>query len=142
MTRIFAVAGSPVFHSKSPLMFNAAFRDLGMDAVYVRLAASDASEVVRLAREMGLDGLNITSPFKSDIVLHLDEVDPDALLIGAVNTVKRRGDRLVGYNTDVAGVLEAIREAASIPRVKRPSSSAQGAPAGPRAWPSCLPGHG
>ena len=51
MTRIFAVAGSPVFHSKSPLMFNAAFRDLGMDAVYVRLAASDASEVVRLARE-------------------------------------------------------------------------------------------
>ena len=116
MTRIFAVAGSPVFHSKSPLMFNTAFRDLGMDAVYVRLAASDAEEVVRLAREMGLDGLNITSPFKGDILHHLDEIDPDALLIGAVNTVKRRGGRLVGYNTDVAGVLEAVRGSGLDPR--------------------------
>ena len=109
MTRIFAVAGSPVFHSKSPLMFNTAFRDLGIDAVYVRLAASDAAEVVSLAREMGMDGLNITSPLKGDILHYLDEVDPDALLIGAVNTVKRREGRLVGYNTDVAGVLEAVR---------------------------------
>ena len=99
----------PVFYYKSPLMFNTAFRDLGIDAVYVRLAASQPEEVVRLAREMGMDGFNITSPFKGDILHYLDEVDPDALLIGAVNTVKRKGDRLVGYNTDVAGVLEAVR---------------------------------
>ena len=109
MTRLFAVAGSPVFHSKSPLIFNTAFRELAIDAAYLRLAASGAEEIVSVAREVGMDGLNITSPFKADILRYLDEVDPDALRVGAVNTVVRRGGRLKGYNTDVAGVLEAIR---------------------------------
>jgi len=109
VTRLFAVAGSPVFHSKSPLIFNTAFRDVAIDAAYLRLAASGAEEVVSMARHIGMDGLNITSPFKSDILRCLDEVDPDARIIGAVNTVVRRGSRLKGYNTDMAGVLAAIR---------------------------------
>jgi shikimate dehydrogenase len=109
VTRLFAVAGSPIFQSKSPLIFNTAFRDLAIDAVYLRLAASDAEEVVSTARQIGMDGLNITSPFKCDILRCLDEIDPDALTIGAVNTVIRRGSRLKGCNTDGAGVLAAVR---------------------------------
>ncbi len=109
MTRIFAVAGAPVFHSKSPLIFNTAFRHLGIDAAYVRLAASRAEEVVALVREIDMAGLNITSPFKREILPYLDDVEGDARKIDSVNTVVRRGGRLVGYNTDVAGVLEALR---------------------------------
>ena len=76
-------------------------------------------------------------------MLHLDEVDPDALLIGAVNTVKRRGDRLVGYDTDAAGVLEAIRGSGLDPTGQKAIVlGAGGAGRWPRAWPSCLPGHG
>ena len=90
-------------------MFNTAFRYLGIDAAYVRLAASKAEEVVALAREINIAGLNITSPFKREILRYLDDVEGDARKIGSVNVVVRSGERLVGYNTDVAGVLEALR---------------------------------
>ena len=110
MGRIYAVAGKPVFHSRSPRMFNAGFRELGIDAVYTRFAASAAEEVIATARELGIDGINITSPFKADILPYLDEVEADARKIGSVNTVVQREGRFLGYNTDVAGVLGALKE--------------------------------
>lgn len=111
MSRIYAVAGNPILHSRSPLMFNAAMRELSIDGVYIRLAASSAEEAAETARTIGLDGLNITSPFKTDVIPYLDEVEGDAKLIGSVNTVLHRDGRLVGFNTDVAGVLGALRQA-------------------------------
>ncbi len=108
MTRLFGVAGSPVFQSKSPFMFNAAFRDLGIDAIYVRLAASSAKEVMATAHDVGLQGFNVTSPFKTEIMDYLDDAEDDARKIGAVNTVVRKGGRFVGYNTDVEGVRGAV----------------------------------
>ncbi len=110
MSKIYAVAGNPVFQSRSPRMFNAAFRELALDAVYTRLAASTAEEVIKTARDVGIDGLNITSPFKADVIPYLDEVEADARKIGAVNTVVQSAGRFVGYNTDVAGVLGALKE--------------------------------
>lgn len=109
MSRIFAVAGSPVFHSKSPAMFNTAFRELAIDAIYVRLAASTAEEVIATAREIGINGLNVTSPFKTRIMGYVDAVEGDAERVGSVNTVVRTEGRFVGYNTDIAGVLGAVR---------------------------------
>ncbi len=119
MSKIYAVAGNPVFHSRSPRMFNAAFRELALDAVYTRLAASTAEEAITAAREVGIDGLNITSPFKAAVIPHLDELDADARKIGAVNTVAQSAGRFVGYNTDVAGVLGALKESGFDPAGKK-----------------------
>ena len=63
-------------------MFNAAFREFALDAVYTRCAASTAEEVIKTARDVGIDGLNITSPFKADVIPYLDEVEADARKIG------------------------------------------------------------
>jgi shikimate dehydrogenase len=117
--KIYAVAGSPVFHSRSPVMFNAAFRALGVDSHYVRLSAATAREVVASARAMGMGGLNVTSPFKTDIMGYLDGVEADARQVGSVNTVVRRDGRLIGSNTDVAGVQGALGSAGFQPRGRK-----------------------
>lgn len=118
MSRIYAVAGNPIFHSRSPLMFNAAMRELDLDGVYIRFAADTAEEVANTVRKIGLGGLNITSPFKSDIIPYLDEVEGDAKVIGSVNTVLHTDGRLLGRNTDVAGVLGALSQAGYDPKGK------------------------
>jgi len=100
-------------------MFNAGFRALSLDAAYVRLAASTAEEALSTAREIGIKGLNITSPFKSEVVPLLDEVEPGARKVGSVNTVITRDGRFVGYNTDVAGVIGALRESDFEPEGKK-----------------------
>lgn len=107
-TKIFAVAGAPVLHSRSPEMFNEAFRGLPIDAVYTRLAGSKPEDVVRIAREVGMSGFNVTLPFKEGILPLLDGVDEDARAIGAVNTVIVREGRFFGYNTDSFGVTAAL----------------------------------
>jgi shikimate dehydrogenase len=111
MTAFYGVVGNPIFHSKSPLIFNTALRELSLDAVYVRCAAGSAAEAMDLARETGMSGLNVTSPFKTAIVAYLDRLEGAAATIGSVNTVKREGDEFVGYNTDGDGVLAAVRTA-------------------------------
>jgi shikimate dehydrogenase len=92
-------------------MFNAAFRHLGLDAVYLRMAAWNVGDIVSVARQMDLAGLNITSPFKSAIISHLDGLDPQAEKVGSVNTVVRTDAGYIGYNTDIEGVRTAVREA-------------------------------
>jgi shikimate dehydrogenase len=107
---IFAVAGNPVFQSKSPLLFNTAFRDLAVSAQYVRLAASTAAEIMTTAREIGMGGLNITAPFKTAILEYLDEIEEDARIVNAVNTIVRRDGAYIGCNTDIAGVAQALKK--------------------------------
>ncbi len=111
MTKLYAVAGNPVFHSRSPAIFNTAFRERGIDAVYMRLAASSAEEVMETARDIGLSGMNVTAPFKMDIPWYLDELDADAREAGAVNTVMLRAGKYVGFNTDIAGVAGTLESA-------------------------------
>ena len=107
-TKIFAVAGNPVLHSMSPAMLNAAFAKNGIDAVYTRITASRAEEIMSCAKEMGLAGFNVTSPFKEEIVPLLDDVDDLTKKIGAVNTVVLEEGRIKGYNTDAEGVVGAL----------------------------------
>lgn len=118
MSDIYAVTGNPIFHSRSPTMFNTALRELSLDAVYIRLAASTAEEAAATVRKIGIRGLNITSPFKADIIPHLDEVEAGAETIGSVNTVLNKDGRLLGFNTDVAGVLGALKQAGLDPKGK------------------------
>ena len=90
-------------------MFNAAFKALGMPARYVRLAAGSAEVALEKARALGLRGLNITAPFKEDFAKLCDLLDVTAEMVGAVNTVVIRNGRLIGHNTDIYGVAQALR---------------------------------
>lgn len=110
-TRIFAVAGNPVMHSMSPDMHNAAFREIGMDAVYIRLASASADAALRTARQIGMSGLSITSPFKERMVALLDRKDARVQKLGAVNTVMLGKDGVSGFNTDWDGVSGSLAAA-------------------------------
>ena len=112
-TKILGVIGFPVSHSLSPLMHNAAIATLGLDYTYVPLpiAVADLSTAIAGLRAIqSVQGFNLTIPHKIEVIPLLDEVTAIALAVGAVNTVKRVGDRWVGTNTDVAGFLEPLKQ--------------------------------
>jgi shikimate dehydrogenase len=109
--KLFAVTGKPVFHSKSPVMFNGAFRSSGINASYLKLAADSAGEALRTAKSIGISGLNVTSPFKEDIMNYIDDLSDESKKIGAVNTVVIKNGKTTGYNTDFFGVTGALTNA-------------------------------
>ncbi len=108
-TKIYGILGRPVTHSLSPAMHNAAFRALALNAVYVAFPVTDLSQAVAGLRGLDIRGVSVTIPFKEEIIPLLDELDPQAARIGAVNTIVNRGGRLVGYNTDWLGALRALK---------------------------------
>ncbi len=111
-TRVVAIFGDPVEHTLSPAMHNAAFAALGLDFVYVaaRVRPAELRRAVAGIRALGFAGLNVTVPHKQKIIPFLDRLSPAARAIGAVNTVVREGDELVGHNTDAEGFLRAVRK--------------------------------
>lgn len=118
-TKIMGLMGSPVSHSVSPQIHNAAFAARGINAVYLPLEVRDAKDFLRRmvhprSREVDLRlrGLSVTAPHKSAVIELLDEVDSSAREIGAVNTIVVEEDKLVGYNTDAAAFLEPLRDRA------------------------------
>lgn len=115
-TRIVGLFGDPVAHSLSPLMHNAALAAAGINAVYVpfHVAPDDLPAAVESLRALRVIGVNLTIPHKEAVLPLLDEVDPRASLCGAVNTIVNRDGRLVGYNTDGCGLLQALRSDLSV----------------------------
>lgn len=115
-TMVTGLVGSPVSHSLSPHMHNAAFAARGADAVYIPFEVRDARAFLRRmahphTRELdwNLRGFSVTAPHKSAVVEELDHVEPAAREIGAVNTVVVEGEELRGYNTDAAAALAPLR---------------------------------
>lgn len=111
-TAVFAVIGDPIKHSTSPLMHNAALRELGLNAVYTafHVASEQLEQAVQGMRALGISGMNVTIPHKEAVMAHLDEVDESASVIGAVNTIVNRSGRLIGYNTDGLGFVRSLQE--------------------------------
>ncbi len=110
------IIGDPVEHTRSPAMHNAGFAALGLNFVYVPLHVRTANlaAAVAGARALGVAGFNVTVPHKERVLPFLDGISRDARRLGAVNTVVRRGARLLGHNTDGDGFLAALA-AAGIP---------------------------
>jgi shikimate dehydrogenase len=108
-TRVFAILGDPVAHSLSPAMHNAAFRVLGLKAVYVplRCAPADLPGLLRALSRAGGGG-NVTVPHKEAAARAADRCQPVAERLGACNTFWGEDGACVGDNTDVAGVLAAL----------------------------------
>jgi len=113
-TQLYGVFGNPVGHSMSPVLFNQAFLDQGINAVYLAFPVMDIRQGVAAIRALGIRGVSVTIPHKTDIMDCLDDVDDLARRIGAVNTVVRVQDRLVGRNSDCPGAMQAISEAIPI----------------------------
>jgi 3-dehydroquinate dehydratase/shikimate dehydrogenase len=116
-TEIMGLIGSPVSHTLSPHLHNAAFKELDINAVFIPFEVGDAAAFIRRmahprTRELkwNLRGLSVTAPHKSSVMEFLDWVDPSAQEIGAVNTIVFVDDALYGYNTDAAGLLTPLRE--------------------------------
>jgi shikimate dehydrogenase len=111
-TRVCGIIGDPIEHSLSPVMHNAAFQELNLDFVYVafRVKKNELREAILGARSLDVHGLNVTMPHKNAVMKYLDEIDPTARSIGAVNTILNDKGRLMGYNTDGAGALKALKE--------------------------------
>jgi len=111
-TRVFAILGDPVAHSLSPRMHNAALSALGIDGIYVpfHVAPVDLPAAIAGVRALGIAGLSVTVPHKEKIIHLLDEIDPAARRIGAVNTVVNCQGRLIGYNTDAPGFIRALHD--------------------------------
>jgi shikimate dehydrogenase len=110
-TRITGIIGYPITHTFSPKMHNAAFTHLGLDYVYVPfdVKPEDLKAAIQGLRALNVAGVNVTIPHKENVIPLLDEVDKDAQIIGAVNTIQNREGRLIGYNTDGQGFLDALR---------------------------------
>jgi shikimate dehydrogenase len=111
-TKIFGVIGDPIEHSLSPIIQNAAFSASKLDCAFLAFKVKDSELGKALDGVRGLDiqGLNVTMPHKNGILGLLDEVDQTAKLLKAVNTVKNQNGKLLGFNTDGAGAMAALRE--------------------------------
>ena len=110
MSKLFAVFGNPVLHSKSPQLFNTLFEKFQVNAHYTRIHVEACEEVIRTIRSLNIIGSNITTPFKECIIPMLDELSKEAEQIGAVNTILNDNGFLRGFNTDYLGVVRSIEE--------------------------------
>ena len=115
-TRLAGVIGDPVRHSLSPALHNAGFAHLGLDWTYVAMEvpAGGGAGAVAAMRALGIDGLSVTMPLKAEVAAACDELSPAAAMLGAVNCVRRSGDRLIGENTDGVGLVNSLRRQADI----------------------------
>lgn len=113
-TKLLGLIGNPVGHSISPILHNTLSSLLGLDYVYVPLKVEkeDLSRVVKALKSLDFVGFNVTIPYKKEIMKYIDENSIEAILMGAVNTVKKIDGKLYGYNTDAEGFLRSFKEEA------------------------------
>lgn len=111
-TKLYAVIGDPIAQSLSPELHNGLFKANDTDALYLPIGVKtpDLEKLIEGFRLMNFGGFNITKPHKMEIMKYLDEIDPLAQKIGAVNTVVCRDKKLIGYNTDGFGFIKSIEK--------------------------------
>lgn len=111
-TLTYGLIGNPLSHSLSPLMHNAAFKALKIDAEYklFPLKEEEVENFVKSLNKNNIHGINVTVPYKEKVIPFLNKISPEARLIGAVNTVKLTSEGLEGFNTDGAGFLMHLED--------------------------------
>lgn len=112
-TAVYGLIGNPVAHSFSPLIHNTLAEGLQKNLVYTTFPVEDETrvgEAVKGAYALGIQGMNVTVPYKSKVIPFLAEIDPIAKAIGAVNTLVRTSSGYKGYNTDYRGLRKSLEE--------------------------------
>ncbi len=115
-TQLVGLLGASLGHSVSPAMHNRVYREMGLDYLYlpVEVSAENLPLVFNAMKKMNFAGCNVTIPYKEAIIPLLDEVDPVAAKIGAVNTVQFADGKARGFNTDGSGFLCSLQEEGGI----------------------------
>lgn len=115
-TKLLGVIGYPIEHSLSPLMQNAAIKDLKVDYVYLPLevAPENLKDAIHGLKSFGFVGVNITIPHKQSVINFMNELSEEADMIGAVNTIHIKDGKYYGYNTDAYGFLTSLKEEAQV----------------------------
>lgn len=109
-TKILCVIGHPIEHSMSPTMWNPALQELELDYMYVAfdVLPDSLEKAINGIRSLGITGVNVTIPHKKAVIKYIDEVDPIALKIGAINTIKNEEGILKAINTDAGGAKKSL----------------------------------
>ena len=109
-TRLVAVVANPIKHSISPFIHNSAFEATNTNGVYLawEVDATELAETVANIRRYQMYGINLSMPYKEQVIPYLDQLSEEACLIGAVNTVVNREGTLIGYNTDGKGFFKSL----------------------------------
>lgn len=109
-TRLAAVVAKPIKHSISPFIHNTAFEKTAVNGVYLawEIGVEDLEATVDNIRRYNMFGINLSMPYKQEVIQYLDELAPSARLIGAVNTVVNENGTLIGYNTDGKGFFKSL----------------------------------
>lgn len=112
-TVILGLIGQPLTHSLSPLMHNLTFEYMDINSAYIpfEVAPERLAEVIAGIRNLNIRGVNVTIPFKEEVIPYLDKLSPEAAACGAVNVISNENGRLLGYNTDGQGFVAALKEA-------------------------------
>jgi len=118
----YLVIGNPIEHSLSPLIHNYWIKKNNINAVYdkKKLSNNDLKDLIVKIRERNISGVNVTVPFKKDVIPYLDRLTLDAETTQSVNTIQLTGDgKIVGHNTDIGGFKNAIKDTKYDPSGKR-----------------------
>lgn len=108
---IVGITGNPLGHTLSPKMQNAAIKDAGINAVYLKFPSPSLDGIEDALREYNIRGLNVTIPYKQDVIQHLDKISDRSEKTGAVNTIINDNGTLTGDNTDISGIEFSFTEA-------------------------------
>lgn len=109
-SKLYGLIGFPLGHTFSPAYFSAKFSREGINAVYQAFPLSNINELPALmAQHPNLCGLNVTTPYKEEVLSFLDQLHPDAAAIGAVNCIDIRNGTTIGYNTDIIGFEQSLK---------------------------------
>lgn len=107
---ILGITGRPLGHSLSPELHRTALKAAAVKGKYLRFDVPSLDDLDTFMRSYDIRGLNVTIPYKVEAMNHMDSLDPSAAAVGALNTISNENGRLVGYNTDVLGVKEALSQ--------------------------------
>lgn len=109
-TKLCCVIGNPVEQSLSPQLHNAVYDALGLNYAFLAFKVTDIKKALDGLRTIGVCGISVTIPHKLEVLKYVDEVDKEAQVIGAVNTIVNDCGRLIAFNTDWRGALQALEE--------------------------------
>jgi len=111
--KFYILGDERVFHTKAPEYFSAIMKKVGIKGTYEPFLVNpgEIEKAVREIRSLNVAGANVTTPYKEAVIPYLDELSEGATIIGSVNTIVRKGDKLKGYNTNAIGFMDALKDA-------------------------------
>ncbi len=111
--KFYILGDERVLHTKAPEIFSAIMKRAGVTGTYEPFVIDPGklSDAVKEIRMLNIAGANVTTPYKEEIIQHLDELSEGATIIGSINTIVRKGNKLKGYNTNAIGFMDALKDA-------------------------------